>query len=211
MFVKMSKATKDKLIKAAIVLFAQNDIDNLSVQKINDAAGVANKSALYYHFKSRWGLVEACLDHVLDPYVFESMILLKALDPDQANVAHVVDALMKPMIKILLSENGYYELKFFARMISAGDEGRKLVSEKLAPVAILSTKILSKILPDSNPDTLSMKILFTFNSILNIMSDHGLERFWPTEVRDHKAIALFIRDYIIGGITYNHDITYLKK
>ena len=207
----MSKATKDKLIKAAIVLFAQNDIDSLSVQKINDAAGVANKSALYYHFKSRWGLVEASLNHVLDPYTFESMILLKALNPHQASVANVVDALMKPMIKILLSENGYYALKFFARTISAGDAGRQLVAEKLSPIAILSTKILLKVLPDSDPNTISMKILFTFNSILNIISDHGLERFWPTEVKDHKAIGLFLRDYIIGGISYNHNISHLKK
>ena len=30
----MSKSTKDKRVKASIILFAQNDIDSISVQKI---------------------------------------------------------------------------------------------------------------------------------------------------------------------------------
>ena len=55
--------TKKQLIEAAILLFSQNDVSKLSVQKINDLAGVSNKSALYYHFKSKWGLFEAALLH----------------------------------------------------------------------------------------------------------------------------------------------------
>ncbi|MGG2096186.1 TetR/AcrR family transcriptional regulator [Acinetobacter haemolyticus] len=206
----MSKATKQKLIEAAIILFAQNDFNSLSVQTINDTAGVANKSALYYHFKSRWGLVEAALNHVLDPYVLESQTLLNALNPNQVSVANVVDALMKPMIKILLADNGYYALKFFSKTVSAGDEGRKLVAQKLTPIATLSTELLSKAIPGSNTDTIGIKVLFTFNSILNIISDSGLEKFWPTEVKDHRAIGLFLRDYIIGGISHNNTVSYLK-
>ena len=61
--------TKKQLIEAAILLFSQNDVSKLSVQKINDLAGVSNKSALYYHFKSKWGLFEAALHYVLNPYV----------------------------------------------------------------------------------------------------------------------------------------------
>ncbi|CAM4372153.1 TetR/AcrR family transcriptional regulator [Acinetobacter pragensis] len=204
----MSQETKDKLIKAAIVLFAQNNIESQSVQKINDAAGVANKSALYYHFKTRWGLVEAALNHVLDPYVFESHFLLQALDPNKITVACVVDALMKPMIKILLAENGFYALKFFSRMVSAGDDGRQLIAQKLSSIAILSTKLLAKAMPGADTNTISIKVLFTFNSILNIISDNGLEKYWPTTIKDHKAIGQYLRDYIIGGISYNNEISY---
>jgi len=73
----MSKQTKEKLIEAAIILFSQNNIETLSVQRINETAGVANKSALYYHFKSKWGLVEAALDHVMQPYVIDSFRVIK--------------------------------------------------------------------------------------------------------------------------------------
>ncbi len=206
----MSKTTKEKLIKAAIILFAQNDFNNISVQEINDNAGVANKSALYYHFKSRWGLVEAALNHVLDPYVLECQILLSAIPPHETSVALVVDALMKPMIKILQSENGFYALKFFSRTVSAGDEGRQFIATKLTPVAMIATKSLLKAMPNSNPDTISIKILFTFNSILNIISDQGLEKYWPTDVKNHKEIGQFLRDYIIGGISFNNSISYLN-
>lgn len=206
----MSNATQQKLIKAAIILFATNDIHGLSVQRINETAGVANKSALYYHFKSKWGLVEAALNHVLDPYVIESLSLLDTLDPAHVNVEDVVDAMMKPMIKILLAENGYYALKFFSRTVSAGDEGRQLITEKLSPIAILATKLLLKSLPGANADTLSIKVLFTFNSILNIISDRGLEKYWPTSVKDRKAIGYYLRDYIIGSIVYKPEVSYVK-
>ena len=207
----MSKSTQEKLIDAAIILCSQNDFDRISVQKINEIANVANKSALYYHFKSKWGLVEAALNHVLDPYIADAQQLLESLDPKQAEVAPIVDALMKPMIKILLGENGFFALKFFSRIVSAGDEGRILVAKKLSGIAIQTTNLLTQAIPDSEPDTMSIKVMFTFNSILNIISDGGLEKFWPTAIKDHKVIGQFLRDYIIGGITYNHHMNYINS
>lgn len=204
----MNTSTKQKLIQAAIILFAQNDIESTSVQTINEAAGVANKSALYYHFKNRWGLVEAALNHILIPYTAETKSLLEALDPNELTVDRVVDALMRPMIKILLAEHGFHALKFFSRMVSASDQSRQLIAHRLAEISIHAVQLLTKALPGSNPNTISIKVLFTFNSILNIISDNGLEKYWPTEVKDHRAIAQYLRDYIIGAIQYNNHILY---
>ncbi|MGN5764981.1 TetR/AcrR family transcriptional regulator [Acinetobacter calcoaceticus] len=198
----MSKQTKEKLIEAAIVLFSQNNIETLSVQKINETAGVANKSALYYHFKSKWGLVEAALDHVMQPYVTESLALLNSIHPDQVQVADVVDALMKPMVKILLQENGIHYIKFFSKTISAGDEGRRIVANTLVPISNKAVQLLQRALPDAEPDAVSLKVLFTFNIILNVISDIGLEHFWPTKVKDHRLLGKYLKDYIEGGINF---------
>ncbi|WP_343580219.1 TetR/AcrR family transcriptional regulator [Acinetobacter sp.] len=198
----MSKQTKEKLIEAAIVLFSQNNIETLSVQKINETAGVANKSALYYHFKSKWGLVEAALDHVMQPYVTESLALLNSIHPDQVQVADVVDALMKPMVKILLQENGIHYIKFFSKTISAGDEGRRIVANTLVPISNKAVQLLQRALPDAEPDAVSLKVLFTFNIILNVISDIGLEHFWPTKVKNHRLLGKYLKDYIEGGINF---------
>lgn len=198
----MSKQTKEKLIEAAIVLFSQNNIETLSVQKINETAGVANKSALYYHFKSKWGLVEAALDHVMQPYVTESLTLLNSIHPDHVQVADVVDALMKPMVKILLQENGIHYIKFFSKTISAGDEGRRIVANTLVPISNKAVQLLQRALPDAEPDAVSLKVLFTFNIILNVISDIGLEHFWPTKVKDHRLLGKYLKDYIEGGINF---------
>lgn len=204
----MSNQTKEKLIEAAIVLFSQNNIETMSVQKINEMAGVANKSALYYHFKSKWGLVEAALDHVMNPYVAESLALLQSINPEQVLVSDVVDALMKPMVKILLQDNGLFYLKFFSKTISAGDEGRLIVAKYLVPISYSAMHLLKKALPDADPNALSLKVLFTFNTILNIISDVGLEQFWPTEITDRKQIGKYLRDYIEGGISFKVQESY---
>ncbi len=204
----MSNQTKEKLIEAAIVLFSQNNIETLSVQKINETAGVANKSALYYHFKSKWGLVEAALDHVMNPYVEDSLASLKAIDSDHVQVSDVVDALMKPMIKILMQDNGLFHLKFFSKTISAGDEGRIIVAKHLVPISHSAVHLLRKALPDADPNAISLKVMFTFNIILNVISDIGLEAYWPTDVKDRKSIGKYLRDYIEGGICFKADQSY---
>ncbi|MBP2603378.1 TetR/AcrR family transcriptional regulator [Acinetobacter calcoaceticus] len=204
----MSKQTKEKLIEAAIILFSQNNIETLSVQRINETAGVANKSALYYHFKSKWGLVEAALDHVMQPYVIDSLELLNAIPPDNVQVSDVVDALMKPMVKILLQNNGIHYIKFFSKTISAGDEGRVIVAKTLVPISNKAVGLLQQALPDADPNAISLKVLFTFNIILNVISDVGLEHFWPTEVKDHKLLAKYLKDYIEGGIRFKADHFY---
>ncbi|MNH84954.1 putative DNA-binding transcriptional regulator [compost metagenome] len=204
----MSKQTKEKLIEAAIILFSQNNIETLSVQRINETAGVANKSALYYHFKSKWGLVEAALDHVMQPYVIDSLELLNAIPPDNVQVSDVVDALMKPMIKILLQNNGIHYIKFFSKTISAGDEGRVIVAKTLVPISNKAVGLLQQALPDADPNAISLKVLFTFNIILNVISDVGIEHFWPTEVKDHKLIAKYLKDYIEGGIRFKAEHFY---
>jgi len=204
----MSNQTKEKLIEAAIVLFSQNNIETLSVQKINETAKVANKSALYYHFKSKWGLVEAALDHVMTPYVTDSLALLNAIQPEQIQVSDVVDALMKPMVKILLQENGIHYLKFFSKTISAGDEGRIIVVKTLVPISDKAVNLLQLALPDAEPDAIALKVLFTFNTILNVVSDIGLEHFWPTNVKDHKLLGKYLKDYIEGGIRFKVNQSY---
>lgn len=201
----MSIKTKEKLIEAAIFLFSQNNIEALSVQKINEAAKVANKSALYYHFNSKWGLVEAALDYVMQPYVEESLKMLNSIHPENIKVSEVVDSLMNPMVKILLKENGIHHIKFFSRTISAGNEGRALVAKTLVPISDKAVNLLKLALPEADTEALTLKVLFTFNTVLNIISDVGLEHYWPTSIKDPKIIGKYLKDYIEGGIRFNVD------
>lgn len=213
MWIKSDKGmqeTKLKLMQAAIILFAQNDINSVAVTTINEMANVSNKSAIYYHFKSKWGLAEATIRYVLEPYIVDVQAKFSEIDRNTVSVEEVVDALMKPMIKILLQPNGYYALKFFSRMVSAGDRGRQLIASILNSITLQAVELLGLALPDSHEDAISMKVLFSFNAMINIMSDAGLEKYWPTQVKDHKHIGLYIRDYIIGGILYKQDASYRR-
>ena len=119
-----------------------------------------------------------------------------------------MQALLKPMVKILLSDNGIHHLKFFSKMISAGDEGREIFAKALSPVAGKATLLLSKALPESSQDAIDLKILFTFNIIINVVSDVGLEKYWETNVLDRKLISKYLIDYIEGGLRFKIDAQY---
>jgi len=134
--------------------------------------------------------------------------LLNAIPSNNVQVSDVVDALMKPMVKILLQNNGIHYIKFFSKTISAGDEGRVIVAKTLVPIANKAVDLLQQALPDADPNAISLKVLFTFNIILNVISDIGLEHFWPTEVKDHKLLAKYLKDYIEGGIRFKAEHFY---
>lgn len=55
--IKKGERTRRKLKKAALKLFAQKGLDNVSVRDILDAAGQKNAGSINYHFSSRDALI----------------------------------------------------------------------------------------------------------------------------------------------------------
>lgn len=204
----MLTETQKNLIDAAIKLFSTNDVNLLSVGQINELAGVSNKSALYYHFKTKIGLFEAALNHILEPYVEESLILLNDIDLKDISVRKIIRALLLPMINILLKKDGIHHIKFFSRMISAGEEGRKIFADGFKPLANKTTELLLIHYPESNKSAIELKVLFTFNIIINVVSDVGLEKYWELTERNPEKMTRYLADYIEGGISFNHISNY---
>ena len=56
-----SDSTSDKLLRAALYLFARQGLD-VPLREINELAGQRNASALHYHFGGRTELVQAIID-----------------------------------------------------------------------------------------------------------------------------------------------------
>lgn len=53
------EATRERLLDAAVVLFAERGLRGASLREINEAAGQRNTNALHYHFGDRDGLIRA--------------------------------------------------------------------------------------------------------------------------------------------------------
>lgn len=58
---------RERLLVAAIALFAERGVESVSLRTINRAAGHRNNSALHYHFGSKLGLIEA-MDHYIQAH-----------------------------------------------------------------------------------------------------------------------------------------------
>ena len=57
-----TERTRDKMISAALALYAERSIDAVSLREIAVAAGQKNSNALQYHFGDRHGLLQAIVE-----------------------------------------------------------------------------------------------------------------------------------------------------
>jgi AcrR family transcriptional regulator len=105
--------TRDRLIEAAKVIFADKGYEAASVREIT-AAAAANLGAITYHFGSKQGLYEAVLDSLLEPLVrsvglgqpVASDASGKALDRIEAMVAQVFEHLAaNPDLQLLVLQH----------------------------------------------------------------------------------------------------------
>jgi AcrR family transcriptional regulator len=89
-------------------LFALHGIDGVSLRQIGAAAGVANNSAVQYHFGSKEGLVQAILLHRL-PHIIQRRKLL-GLRTAGDDLRAEVEAHLLPVIEQAEDESSYYTM-----------------------------------------------------------------------------------------------------
>ncbi len=108
---------KHQLVLAAERLFALHGLDGVSLRQIGVAAGMANTSAVQYHFGTKDALVEAILLNRLE-HLSERRTLLAARTPLD-DIRHVVEAHELPLIE-LAEDAGCFYLPFLEQLVRYG-------------------------------------------------------------------------------------------
>jgi len=98
-----SRATQDAILDAAIDLFIESGFETTPMDAIAEKAGVA-KGTLYYHFKSKEGIVDA----VVERFVLEAEAAFEAI------VSGPADALSK--LKALVAKETELDAQSFSRL-----------------------------------------------------------------------------------------------
>ena len=101
-----ARSTKESLGLAAERLFATHGIDGVSIRQILAEAGVANNSAVTYHFESKAGLIEAIVAYRA-PYLAERRRLLWAQAP-AGDVRAGIEAQFLPLAELAELESSFY-------------------------------------------------------------------------------------------------------
>jgi AcrR family transcriptional regulator len=101
-----ARSTRESLVVTAERLFAERGIDGVSVRQITLEAGVANNSAVTYHFESKAGLVRAIFEYRV-PYLAERRRLLWAQAPP-GNLRAGVEAYFLPVAEVAELPDSHY-------------------------------------------------------------------------------------------------------
>ena len=97
----MNEDTRERIIRAAEVLFARNGYSATSLRQITDTAGV-NIAAVNYHFGTKENLLTEILDRVVGPINAERLDLLdQAEATGSPGLTEVLTAFLVPDLHVL--------------------------------------------------------------------------------------------------------------
>ncbi len=206
--------TKDRLIQAALRLFARHGIEAVSLRQITAQAEQSNQSAIQYYFRNKRGLVAAVLEfvlHELNPIHEQALAELKALSTRRRpEVRDVISAYLNPFVAWYAgSDTGRRSVRFLSRLTWQADvaEFDQLISQCL-PYFDPAITYLHAALPNMSRQVVATKFLFAMTTVVHGMADTRLLAgvALPTvgplyQTRPMDFLGHF-RDYIVGGICY---------
>lgn len=112
--VSIEPSAKQQLVLTAERLFAQRGLDGVPLRQIGTEAGMANKSAVQYHFGSKEGLVRAILLNRLETLTQRRRLLAARAPSDDLRA--IVEAHQLPLIEMAEDENCFY-LSFLEQLL----------------------------------------------------------------------------------------------
>lgn len=114
------KLGKDALLDAAAVLFDEFGIDAVSINRINEASGHRNRSAVSYHFGGKFEVVEALVARSSAMPDAVRGALLDKLEREQTEFSHrdVFEVLVAPMSQALETAEGRRHFRLLGQITS---------------------------------------------------------------------------------------------
>ncbi|WTW93523.1 TetR family transcriptional regulator [Streptomycetaceae bacterium NBC_01309] len=148
-----------KLLDAALLLFARDGIEAVSMREIRLAAGQRNSAATQYHFGSKEGILKALLDDVLPPVVARRRDLLAAATPDEPRT--IAEVAVTPLAELATGDDRQRAvIRFLSQLVD--DENRSLarLTDLLGDtVAADATALLRAWIPDVPREVMDERIL----------------------------------------------------
>lgn len=113
------KLGKDALLDAAAVLFDEEGIDAVSLNRINEASGHKNRSAATYHFGGKEAVVRALVERSAQlPDAVRGALLDKLLREDPAPAPRaVLEAMIAPLSQQLETPEGRRHLRLLGQVM----------------------------------------------------------------------------------------------
>ena len=175
---RQKQATRDRILDAAEILFAQKGFEGVSVRRIMSAAE-ADVSLAYYHFKSKRDLFDQVM---LRRVEYLNEIRLQALTEveerhgdDAPTVEEIIGAFTQPLMRLLADDHDkwshYYQL--IAQVNNSPDQGGVLMSRYFDPLVSRFIEALRKALPNCDDEDLYWSYHFLSGALTLTFAETG--------------------------------------
>jgi len=201
--VKRSGSTKERILGAAEVLFAQRGFDGASLRQLTTAAGV-NLAAVNYHFGSKDKLVEQVFRRRLDTLNAQRLAALERAR-DSGKLEDVLDAFIRPALELSHEASGSLFMRVLARAFAEHDDSlRQFLSENYGHVMRQFTAEFARLLPQLSKEELYWRIDLVTGALTHAMSGFGIiQRKQDVSEGAHReqAIQHLVR-FAVAGLTH---------
>jgi len=173
--VTSSGSTKERILGAAEILFAQRGFDGASLRQLTAAAGV-NLAAVNYHFGSKDRLVEEVFRRRLDALNAKRLAALSRVKGDPGTtIEDVLDAFIRPALELSHDGSGALFMRVLARAFAEHDDTlRRFLSENYGHVMRQFTAEFARLLPGLGKSELYWRIDLVTGALTHAMSGFGM-------------------------------------
>lgn len=170
----MSKIdTKNRILDAAEVLFAERGFADTSLRLITSEADV-NLASVNYHFGSKKELIQAVLDRYLSLFMPDLDVRLRVLmEQEQLTLLQLFESFVEPLMKLsAVRANGP---AIFMQLLGRGyidSQGhlRRFITTHYGPILMRITQAISKANPALSPADLFWRLHFTLGTVVFTMA-----------------------------------------
>ncbi|MGN4979466.1 TetR/AcrR family transcriptional regulator [Aeromonas sp. 95A] len=170
----MSKIdTKNRILDAAEVLFAERGFADTSLRLITSEADV-NLASVNYHFGSKKELIQAVLDRYLSQFMPDLDARLRVLmEQEQLTLLQLFESFVEPLMKLsAVRANGP---AIFMQLLGRGyidSQGhlRRFITAHYGPILQRITQAISKANPALSPADLFWRLHFTLGTVVFTMA-----------------------------------------
>lgn len=193
-------STKESLVLAAERLFATHGIDGVSIRQILAEAGVANNSAVTYHFESKAGLIRAIVAYRA-PYLAERRRLLWAQAP-AGDLRAGIEAQFLPLAELAELADSYY-MTFLEQLDLRGSDEpafRQLPADAVTSYQEYQDRV-GGLLPDVPEPVRARRLLHASGLSLHICAARERDRHRAIEPIPFALHVNELFDLLIGVLT----------
>jgi AcrR family transcriptional regulator len=203
--VSSSGSTKERILGAAELLFAQRGFDGASLRQLTAAAGV-NLAAVNYHFGSKEKLVEEVFRRRLDSLNARRLeALAKVAGHADTTLEQVLAAYIRPALDLSHEDNGSIFMRVLARAFAEHDDTlRQFLSENYGHVMRQFTAEFARLLPQLSKPELYWRIDLVSGALTHAMSGFGMiqRKQDVSEYTHREQTAQHLIRFAISGLSH---------
>lgn len=204
---------KTRIVRAAIDLFSERGIEEVSLRELTAMANV-NIAAVNYHFGSRSGLVEAVFEDVAEQVNRRRLEALQTiLEPAAAAGAPppleaIIDAFIEPYLDESSSNMGALLARLILKHRQAPTEmTQRLTKVHFDPMAQQFVHALALAIADAEPDELVWRYMFMTSAVVLAVTDRrrgnrvSALSAGRLDAADARQLRAALMRFLVGGLT----------